>query len=128
MSDIPYAEIDSNVVELIKALNAFPDIVTTSSCGGHRNSKPYQKPEGEWEIFLSLVTVEGKPTDDAWTSIELLAFAFTKVFGGTGLRVVSADPFLNGFGDSISYVAEGKTSPDSIARELENLRKEFMNA
>ena len=122
---IPYDEIDSNIVELVRTINLFPGVVTESSCGGHRDGESFQKPEGEWEIFLTLETEQGRPTAEAWTSIEMLAFAFTKVLIGGGLRVVSGDPFLNVFSNPMSFIVEGHANPDEIAVELNSLRKEF---
>lgn len=74
---------------------------------------------------MELETYDDRPTQTAWISIELLAYTFTKVLVGTGLRVVSSSPFLNGFGDSMSFVVEGNENPDEVAQNLRNILKEF---
>lgn len=120
-----YAEVDQNVVGLLKAINSIPGLFTTSSCGGHVNPEPYQNPEGEWEVFINLHIREGRPTLEAWLSIEFLAYSFAKVIQNAHLSVYSPDPFLNGLGDSITFVLEGTANPDEAAMQLVALLLEF---
>jgi len=48
---IPYAELDKNIVKLVRALNAFEGIETIGSCGGHaKQTSPSQWPEGSWYV------------------------------------------------------------------------------
>lgn len=121
----PYDEVDQNIVSLLKSINAFDGIFTTSSCGGHENPQPYQLPAGKWEVFMSLQSEENRPSLAAWLSIEHLAYIFSKRVGMCQLSVYSPAPFLNGLGSSISFVLEGEAPPDALAGQLGEFRVEF---
>lgn len=125
MIEVDYTEIDPNIAGLVRMINDFPGVFTTESCGGHQDNKPYQQPAGSWQILLSLKTVDNVPTEEAWTSIELIAFVSTKITDGTFVRVVAADPFLNGFGESLSFLVEGQIDPETYSRQLKFVLEEF---
>jgi len=124
-----YDEMDSNIVSLVKALNAFDGIYTISSCGGHRNNKSYQLPRGRWDIFFRLKPARvNSPSVQAWLTLELLAYAFSKCFdtgkGNISLTVSSPSPFLNGPGECISFILKGKdVDPDVLANWLVEFRQ-----
>lgn len=67
--EVPYDELDENIVELVKVLNSFGDIFTVGSCGGHFDHKPYQLPEDEWNVLFKLKPFTGL------TSLEFLVWA-----------------------------------------------------
>ena len=129
---IRFEDIDGNIVDLIKALNSFSGLFTTCSCGGHTNNTRHQLPAGEWEIFFSLeIEDEDKPSPamDAWLSLEYLVYGFSKLFrptsGEARINLHSSAPYLNGPGESLSFILEGRGSdPDEVARFLVDLRRE----
>lgn len=121
---VPYGEMDSNIVGLAKAINAIPGLYTVGSCGGHRNNTPNQLPWGQWEVILQLeLSEDNSPLVEAWHNLEALAYAISKCFdSGTGdvyIKVWSAAPDLNGYGESISFTMKGKdVSPDELMNFL----------
>ncbi len=125
-----YDDMDPNIVSLVKAINEFPGIYTVSSCGGHRNNKPYQLPAGSWEVMFMLEAARVySPSVDAWLSLEALAYAFSKCFnaspGEIRLSVYSPSPALNGPGESITFVLEGKdVDPEKVAAWLSEFSKD----
>lgn len=124
MAEDLYKEIDENIRELVRVLNEFPGIVTTSSCGGHSNPKPFQKSAGEWEIFIQLEDDDERPSSEAWKSIQLISFAFTKLIADVNVVVSCADPFLNCWNDPLSFVLEGTADPEKVMKCLRQLHLE----
>lgn len=127
---VPYDQMDSNVVELAKALNAFDGIYTVGSCGGHPNNENYQNPEGSWSVLFQLQPArQYSPSVSAWLALEFLVYAFNNCFNRSGLDVrittFSAPPYLNHPGNTILFTAEGKgVRADDIAKYLLRLKKE----
>ncbi len=128
----PYNGMDQNIVGLVNALNAFDGIYTVSSCGGHQNNTPYQLPLGKWEVMFMLEAARvNSPSVQAWLTLELLAFGFSKCFdagdGKVQITVFSPDPFLNGPGDSITFTLEGNdVDPDALADWLVDFKRHFV--
>lgn len=123
-SEVPYDEMDSNIVSLAKAINAIPGIYSVSSCGGHHDNTPHQLPWGRWEVMFQLdLTDEDSPTSEAWLSLEALAYSISKCFrrgdGELSIGAWSPAPDLNGFGESITFTLKGKdVDPDVLAKFL----------
>jgi hypothetical protein len=130
----PYDELDPPIVTLVRALNQLPGIYTGGSCGGHEESvSPVSAPANAWWIGFGLERIahEGElvavPTDEAWLSLEFLAW-FTQDFRGTGadvdLRASSHPPWINIPGQTLGFVLEGfrdgerPYEPDELADEL----------
>jgi len=74
MTDNSAGEIDSSIRRLVEELNAFPGVVTFSSCGGHREPlTPSQRPLGEFEVNFNVYPLLG-----GWRSLELIASALVE--------------------------------------------------
>lgn len=129
MIEVPYEELDQNIVELVRVFNGFPGVFTVGSCGGHANPKNYQSPEGSWDIVFILEIKDDRPTSEAWLSFEFLVYAFNNWFYRTGLKVdlsaYSAPPHFNEPGQTITFRVVGDEDPAQIAKELFALKKEF---
>lgn len=130
---IPYDEIDSNIVGLTKALNAFDGIYTISSCGGHKNNKHYQLPAGSWEVTFKLRPARRHaPSVKAWVTLEYLVYTFCKAYvpkkGVVRITAFSPCPEVSFHdqGDNISFTLEGTDAdPDEVALYLCELKKEY---
>ena len=84
--NVPYGELDSNVLNLVRALNAFAGIKTIGSCGGHREPGQAQAREGSW-----WVTFEIEHSEDGGFALEFLAWLINAAsrFRGNCCRSVS---------------------------------------
>ena len=102
---IPYDDIDPPIRPLVRFLNeelmdGDGGVVTTESCGGHKNPAPHQEPEGSWVVVIRL-----PQSDDEWDAFEFLAWVCHDLrLSGKSvfLDVSAAPPFLNSWitGDS----------------------------
>lgn len=79
MIEVPYDEIDANIVPLVRALNSFPGIFTLGSCGGHPNNKEFQNPEGTFDIVFGVEVADQRPTREGWLSLEFLIYVFNNI-------------------------------------------------
>ncbi len=68
MRSINYSELDANIAELVRALNAFSGIETIGSCGGHENPTEIQRSLGEWFVTFKVLHTQG-----GWRSLEYIA-------------------------------------------------------
>ena len=50
--EVPYDELDENIVNLVRAVNSFPGIFTVGSCGGHPNPEPIKMWKGVSTSYL----------------------------------------------------------------------------
>jgi len=121
-SSLDYALLDSNLVWLVRVLNALPGVVTTSSCGGHAEPRLDQWAEGNWYVAFELPRV----TEEAWFVLEFLAWAINsncrKAEGwDVALLPVSPAPYINQPGQCLSFTIEGHNGedPNELARYLE---------
>jgi hypothetical protein len=121
---IPYDEIDLAIRELCRAINEFPDIVTSDSCqgfvDGHRLGKP-------WSVYFK---PNGLPTLDAYASIEFLAYICGREAHAAGfdtrLGAAAPPPVLNGVCQSMYFYIECLNShPDNFAGFVRKMRDEF---
>lgn len=131
-AQVPYEELDAPVVELVRALNHFQGIRTAGSCGGHEGG--FSPPE-EWYVTIRLELADGRPTIDAYLSLEFIAWAiydmrkagymvFTSVF--------ALPPFVNHPGTVLTFelsgnrVGDGRPAePDEVAEFLNETRERF---
>ncbi|MBK8464907.1 MAG: hypothetical protein IPL32_03670 [Chloracidobacterium sp.] len=133
--EVPYDKMDSNIVELVKALNSFDGIYTIDSCGGHQNNKHYQLPAGSWEVSFKLRPArQYSPSVNAWLTLELLVYTFCKCYspdkGHVRITTFSPSPQHNfsGPGNSISFALEGTDAdPDDVALYLHALKEEYFD-
>ena len=122
--NIPYDELDANIINLVKALNAFPGVITVGSCGGHEEiTNPSQWPAGSWYVKFKL------PRDRLGRYVlEFLAWVINencRSLGGDAVVLIptAAPPYLNTPGDVLYFVVEGYEGEDSDA--LAELLQEF---
>jgi hypothetical protein len=124
-ADVPYEELDSNVVDLVRALNAFAGIKTIGSCGGHREPGPGQAREGSW-----WVTFEIEHSEDGWFALEFLAWLINNDYWRAGHKVhlypTSPPPYLNEPGRVLKFSLEGYGSedPEELAEWIDRVREE----
>lgn len=129
--DVPYEELDENIVNLVRAINSFPGIFTVGSCGGHPNPEPYQNGEGSFDIIFMVETLEQAPTRDGWLSLEFLVYIVNNVFYRTGVKVFigpySAPPHYNEPGNTITFRFGGEEDPNEIAELLLGQKAEWFS-
>lgn len=127
MSDTtPYDEIDRNVRELCRALNAFEGIRTVGSCGGHEGGRRCGGwPSGAWYVAFG---VDFDP--EGHFSLEFLAWLVNHDMRNAGRRVLiypdSPPPWLNEPGRSLRFILEGSEDPEEMARRIDKLRAEYI--
>lgn len=113
-------DLDANIVRLVAALNAFPGIETTQSCGGH--DKPANPGQALAGGFTVIFQVEQSPR--GWLALEFLAWAINAE--GPGALILfpwAAPPWLNTPGKVLRFVLEGRGSdPDDLAGWLDDAR------
>ncbi len=113
-------QIDSNIAELVHALNAFPGITTIGSCGGHENPTEIQRPLGEW-----FVTFRAAHTGGGWRSLEYIAGSITLDPWRTTLTVHTSQPGY-ATGRALFFSLQGRefADPDRIAQYLNRVREQ----
>lgn len=105
---IPYDELDSNIVGLVRALNKYPGVITVGSCGGHEPPlQPSQWLAGSWYVKFDIV-----PDRTGWYVLEHLAWAINedcRLLGNQHviLMPIAAPPYLNTPGRCLAFVIEG---------------------
>ncbi|MBA2449675.1 MAG: hypothetical protein H0V51_16765 [Chloroflexi bacterium] len=107
-------EIDTSILPLVDALNAFDGISTIGSCGGHPEplNNPSQWPEGSWYVKFDVArTVAG------WRVLEFLAWLINNDYARSGHQVVllpkSPPPYANTPGKCLSFALEGSAGEDA---------------
>jgi hypothetical protein len=122
---IPYAELDPNIVSLVRALNRYPGVRTMGSCGGHEViTNPSQWEAGTWYVKFSL------PANRfGWLLLEHLSWAINHDCRRAGRQAMllptSMPPFLNTPGECLAFVIEGfgGEDPDELAQFLVSTQK-----
>jgi len=114
-SSIDYQDIDPNLILVVKELNRFKAVETIGSCGGHEKPIGDQWPFGDW--FVKFVVTHSKL---GWWTLEFLAWAINNDYAKLGEKVllmpVAPPPYLNGPGNCLSFVIEGRgADPDKLA-------------
>ncbi len=118
MNIIPYYELDTNIVDLVRALNAFPGITTIGSCGGHENPSEIQRPLGEWFVTFHVAHTKG-----GWRSLEYIAGSITLDPWRTSLTVHTSQPgYATGRALFFSLYGHDFADPDRIAAYLNRIR------
>ena len=117
-------ELDSNIVSLVEALNAFDGITTIGSCGGHPNPKPGQWDEGTWYIKFEVAHSE-----EGWFALEFVAwFVMDYIRAGHHIELYpkAPPPWWNTPGRCLSFALEGEfgEDPNAVARWLNTAREE----
>lgn len=121
----PYEELEPNIVSLVRALNSFDGIQTTGSCGGHPDPKPYQNPEGSWDIVFDVENCE-----HGWFALEFLTWFINNKMVREKHHVMvlphAFPPFLNIPGEALYFSLDGMgVDPDWLAQELLKAKDEF---
>lgn len=123
--DIPYDELDANIMSLVRALNRYPGVITVGSCGGHKvvtNSSQWAA--GRWYVKFDI-----SADKLGWYVLEHLAWVINEEYIGAGKDVsflpIAAPPYLNTPGRCLHFVIEGHhgENPDELAELLEQTRK-----
>lgn len=121
---IPYNEIDTNIIALVRALNEFDGLTTIGSCGGHPNPTICQEPEGSWSIIMKF-----DHGNDGWLALEFLSWLINHDAANAGKRVLlyptARPPHLNHPGRVLSFVFKGENEdPDEWAMWIHQVRIE----
>src|SRR5215203_2556084 len=129
-TQIPYDELDKNIVELVRFLNSFDGVFTVGSCGGHTDPKPGQTPANEWLVIFKLEFIDGQVSLGGWLALEFLTWAINNDLrrGGFDVRLMSfsAPPYLNEPGQTINFGIEGRSvDPAKIVQCLVKFRNAF---
>jgi hypothetical protein len=135
--EIPYNEIDENIVPLVEVINRFDGLYTIGSCGGHQSPRPGQLPANQWSVLFkvdfqqSKVSPKNTISTDGWIALEFLVWLCHSTLLDDGVSIVphSAPPFLNGVGSTLYFClqAEG-LAPERMVEILENHRAEYFVA
>lgn len=67
--DIPWNEIDKNMIDLVRELNSFEGIKTFSCCGGHSNPGQGQCLKGHFYLSFKV-----NQTKEGWLALEFLTW------------------------------------------------------
>lgn len=108
---------DPNMHRLVRALNAFPGLLTIGRCGGHEHPSPAQWPAGSWYVKFEVAR-----TDDGWFAPEFLVWFVNNDYRRAGHRVTlfptAAPPYLNIPGQCLRWAFEGYDGedPDQLAK------------
>jgi hypothetical protein len=106
-------DIDSNIVDLVDALNAFPGIFTFSSCGGDDNPNTVsQSPPGEFYVDFEVDPLRG-----GWRSLQLISHAARSGSGDVHIKVWQCgdEP------ETMSFKLSGGADPAELAVALEDV-------
>lgn len=118
-----YEGLDENIVGLVKVLNSFQDIYTIGSCGGHKNPKSYQLPNGSWKILFKIEPT-ARLTDLEFITWSINHMARWKEYG-VWLDLHSPPPYLNEIGNSVYFSLNGEDcDARKIAQELEEYKND----
>lgn len=127
--DVPYDELDPNIVWLVRTLNAFDGIRTIGSCGGHTDPDltKGQWPEGTWYIAFEVAR-----DDDGWFALEFLAWLIDRKGREIwpynqehhlGIGVTSPPPW-HAPGESMYFGIEGHgIDPNEVADWIDEMQK-----
>ena len=113
-------DIDKNIQRLVTELNAFPGVVTFSSCGGHPAPSIHsQRPEGEFEVSFNVYPLRG-----GWRSLELITSAVSECAEHDKLTLTV---WFMGGGTSVCFELVGRyyAAPDLLAESLSTAREMF---
>jgi hypothetical protein len=124
--EIPYDDLDPAIVELCKAINEFPGIITTESCqgfiGDHRPGEP-------WAVYFNF---DGLPNLDGYASVEFLVWVTKREAWAAGfdtaVLVNAPPPYLNGICQSMYYCLQCPNQhPDEFAKFLREMRDQLFH-
>ena len=136
MEEVPYEELDAQVVALVRCLNEMPGVSTLGSCAGHEEPLSGGAwPADSWYVTFRLESaspdpVIAVPTEEAWVSLEFLVWAINtnlvRAEKQIDLRAVAPPPYLNDTGAVLRFAIEGGRvgaggiEPDELAAEIES--------
>ena len=118
-AEILYHELDPNIVNLCKAINACDGLVTTRSCVGHQDPEPCQNPAGTWAVYFDV-----EHSQEGWFAMEFLTWAVTH-YSPVQARIETGalPPYVNNPGQCLYFVLEGKGAPDQLAEWIGRQRE-----
>lgn len=112
-------EIDDNIVCVVNAINEFPGLRTTESCGGHKRNNT----ENKWIVFFN-----ASPNEVGFRSLEFLAWAINDDLccaQRVHMCLESAPPYLSTPGETLHFYIEGVDGkPDRAAEFINKVRLE----
>lgn len=124
--EVPYWDIDENMIRLVKALNDYPGVTTLGCCGGHENPSPIQHPLGHWFVTFRIAHTRG-----GWRSLELIAsvpprFSYRNKLGKykklVKIEIASSHPGYT-TGRGLFFSLSGRhVEPDAVAEFVDRLR------
>jgi len=76
------ANLDPNILRLVRALNSLPAVWTFSSCGGHENPSAGQEGPGEFNINFHL-----DQNRRGWKSLKFIQWAIQETEGDLDERI-----------------------------------------
>jgi hypothetical protein len=131
VSEPPWGELDSGILDAVRAFSCIPGITTVSSCEGHPER---DGDEAEWHIGWRIIAAdpgagifESGPDPQGWTITEWLIWHvndLAKAGFGIYRNLSVPPPFLNGPGECMTFWvhgilnAEKPMSPDEYIREV----------
>lgn len=108
---------------LCQAINEFPGIATTGSCGGFINTQKRLEP---WSVILSC---SPSPTPEGYASLEFVVWACCELRAAgidASVEVNAPPPYLNGPGASMYFILSSNSGhPDAAAALLRRLRSQL---
>jgi hypothetical protein len=115
----PELQIDARVKSLVRILNAFPGVLTLSSCGGHAEKTNFSQADAD----SFYVNMEMDPLRGGWRSLQLITFAIAETHENTEFdeEQVDLSVWTNGGTEGLCFEVKGSdgADPDSLALELE---------
>lgn len=118
-------EIDEPIRDLVDELSSMMGIFTMSSCGGHKNPKPGQTPEGTWNVSFAV-----DPLECGWRWLGFLAYCVRDAAAELGdidafaLHVWCGGDFPT---DEPSFSLEGRNGdPDRLVKCMKRYRELLM--
>jgi hypothetical protein len=69
---------EQKVRNLVRILNEYPDVETSSSCGGHKDPSDCQLPENEWSVTFDIWGKNkdsNRPSLNGWKSLGKISHA-----------------------------------------------------
>ena len=119
MTLLNYDDLDPNIRNLVRSINAYQGVVTIGSCGGHDNPQGVQRPAGEWFVTFKIAHTRG-----GWRSLELISGAVTLDPWRTSLKVCTARPgSATGRAMFFSFEGWNRADPERAAAWLNRIRE-----
>ena len=133
-NDIPWDEIDKNMIDLVRELNSFEGVKTFSCCGGHSSPGSGQWPKGHFYLSFKV-----NQTKAGWLALEFLTWFINGQNGLNSyyknkseskirLEIHSLPPYNVGPGEALEFkiVGNNGVTPEQLAVDLRQERSKFV--